>query len=559
MTELTPATRSSPREPSIARRHYVLAALMLAAVYTAYLVLVSPQREFPLSDDWAYYQMVQHLLKTGVFQMSQWASTSLVVQTYLAGGLAVLTGGFSFTSARLLTLLTSYIGCVALYDLLLQLSISRRGAMLGALALAVNPLYIYLSYTFMSDVYFVTLLTLSLTCYVRGIKRDASGWLVLGSVLAAAAFLTRQIGLAIPAGVLLALWAKDRRFHWKLLLAAGVIPALVIVGYTLWLRFIHGLTWTLELNIVYGTTSFLREPAALPTIVLRLMFVMIYVGLFALPIIIAQFFSRSMSREQRRQQLRVYGVWLAVLSTLVVILLLTTGQIMPYLSNGINRAGFGPLSLEGHKAQLMPDWIFWLVTFLAPIVGAAQGAWWTDAVLHLRRESKLPSAPILLSSLLMLLLTLTTYWFWDEYLLVFIPLAIYLAARACEISSRGMAIGAVISVGLFIFGVIGVGENLAWNTARWQVGQKLIAEGVPPETINGGFEWVGWYEFETALPQALAQGKWADQFAWASLTPDRYVLAFEAIPGYRVVDTVPYETPLLGHTGDVYVLTKDTP
>ena len=112
---------------------------------------------------------------------------------------------------------------------------------------------------------------------------------------------------------------------------------------------------------------------------------------------------------------------------------------------------------------------------------------------------------------------------------------------------------------MLVYGVIEIGDNLAWNTARWQSGQKLIAQGVPPETINGGFEWVGWYEFETALPQALAQGKWSDQFAWTSLTPDRYVLAFEALPGYRIFDHVPYQAPLVGHTGDVYVLENITP
>ena len=203
------------RDQFYRRRHYLGAAAALVVVYVIFMGLVSPQREFPLNDDWAYYQMLQHLLKTGEFQMSQWAATALVFQTYLAGGLAALTGGFSFTGARLLTLLVSYLGCLALYDLLLQLSISRRGALLGALALAVNPLYIF-DYTFMSDVYFLTLSMLSLAFYVRGVQRGAGWPLLLGSLLAVAAFLTRQIGVALPAGALLALWLKDRHFRWKL-------------------------------------------------------------------------------------------------------------------------------------------------------------------------------------------------------------------------------------------------------------------------------------------------------------------------------------------------------
>jgi hypothetical protein len=180
-------------------------------------------------------------------------------------------------------------------------------------------------------------------------------------------------------------------------------------------------------------------------------------------------------------------------------------------------------------------------------------------LLHLRRESKLPAAPVVWTSLLMLVLTLTTYWFWDEYLLVFVPLSIFLALRAGEIVQRGFVLGGLVCAALLLYGVIEIGGNLSWNAARWQAGQKLIAQGVSPETIDGGFEWTGWYEFETTLPQALAQGQWSDQFAWASLTPDRYILAFEALPGYRVVDRVPYHAPLLGYTGDVYVLERETP
>src|SRR5512140_4028776 len=90
------------------QRHYWVAVTALAVVYVIFIAFISPQREFPLNDDWAYYQMLRPLLRTGEFQMSQWAATALVFQTYLAGGLAVFTGGFSFTSARLLTLLISY-------------------------------------------------------------------------------------------------------------------------------------------------------------------------------------------------------------------------------------------------------------------------------------------------------------------------------------------------------------------------------------------------------------------------------------------------------------------
>ena len=223
-------------------------------------------------------------------------------------------------------------------------------------------------------------------------------------------------------------------------MCSGLIPLVVMGLYAFWLIFIHQLTWTLQMNIVYGTTSFLRQPELIPIILLRVLLLMIYAGMFSLPVIAAQCLSRSFWSGRGKSFVRWYGVWLVLLGTLVILLWVTSGQTMPYLSNGINRAGIGPLSLMGHKPQVTPDWVFWLVTFIAPFVGAAQGAWWTDILLHLRRENRLPSAPLLWVSLMMLLLTLTTYWFWDEYLLVFIPLSIYFALRAGEIAPRSIGL-----------------------------------------------------------------------------------------------------------------------
>jgi len=56
------------RDQFLQKRHYLGAATAVAVVYVIFIGLISPQREFPLNDDWAYYQMLQHLLKTGDFR-----------------------------------------------------------------------------------------------------------------------------------------------------------------------------------------------------------------------------------------------------------------------------------------------------------------------------------------------------------------------------------------------------------------------------------------------------------------------------------------------------------
>lgn len=166
------------QEPNAIDRHlairdYVLAALPLAAIYVVYVLVVSPRHEFPLMDDWAYAQTVRHLLDTGQLRISEWASTTLIFQVYWGALFARLFGGFSFTALRWSTFVFSFITSLALYALLRQLDLGAAAAWLGSLTLVVNPIFVYLSYTFMSDVFYIGLMLLSLAFYVRGIRRDA--------------------------------------------------------------------------------------------------------------------------------------------------------------------------------------------------------------------------------------------------------------------------------------------------------------------------------------------------------------------------------------------------
>ncbi len=107
--------------------------------------------------------------------------------------------------------------------------------------------------------------------------------------------------------------------------------------------------------------------------------------------------------------------------------------------------------------------------------------------------------------------------------------------------------------------LIEMGDHMAWNEARWQAGEKLVAQGILPGQIDGGMEWLGWHEFETALPRAIAAGKEKELWAWENVTPHLYWLAFEPIEGYSVIDRVEYHTPLIGRVGYVYILTKGQP
>jgi hypothetical protein len=143
---------------------------------------------------------------------------------------------------------------------------------------------------------------------------------------------------------------------------------------------------------------------------------------------------------------------------------------------------------------------------------------------------------------------------WDEYLIVFIPTGLYLALRLRPITRYGGVVGISVCALMLVYGLREMADYMAWNSARWSAGRALVAQGVPPEAIDGGFEWIGWYEFESALPVAIANGRRSDLFAWTTVNRHAYRLAFSPVAGYDVIGWVPYRGSLLDPGGQIYIL-----
>jgi len=246
-------------------------------------------------------------------------------------------------------------------------------------------------------------------------------------------------------------------------------------------------------------------------------------------------------------------IWVPIMAVIVIGVPLATGKPMPYLSNVINVKGIGSLTLLGDKPPLTSTWVFWMVTIATPFVGAAQAAVWTDAIRRLRADGAAAIVP--LAGCLMAVLTFLIVILWDEYLIVFIPAAMFLTLRLAPITRAGLVSAAAVCVAMFLYGAAEMADYMAWNRARWSAANALVAEGIPPEEIAGGLEWVGWHEFERTLPIARQQGLGRDLLGWMKVTPDRVFLSFSPIDGYRIRSTVPYES-WLGGRRQLFVLER---
>ena len=112
-----------------------------------------------------------------------------------------------------------------MYGLMRQLGARQAVALFATWMVGANPVYVCLSYTFMTDVPFISLLILWTLLLIHGMVRDRDGAIWLGLGAAFVSVFIRQIGLAVFLGFVVAypFWrGPGRRWFVQALLPAAL-------------------------------------------------------------------------------------------------------------------------------------------------------------------------------------------------------------------------------------------------------------------------------------------------------------------------------------------------
>ncbi len=222
----------------------------MSAFWLMAILMVDPRGEFPIWDDWVYARAVREMLAGHGYAPIDWMQANLFSQVVWGAGFATVFGD-SVTVLRLSTLVLGLLGGFALYALVRAAGGGRGVALLAALTLLFNPLYLMLSFTFMTDVPFLAMQTgaialIAIGALQRSRLRSALGWL-----LGIAALLCRQIAACIPISFLAEALVR-RPWSWRrVALASGSIVAFGVVQYlfTTWLSAIGRLPSFLNLQV----------------------------------------------------------------------------------------------------------------------------------------------------------------------------------------------------------------------------------------------------------------------------------------------------------------------
>jgi hypothetical protein len=472
---------------------------------------IRPVVEMGLCDDWSYIRTAQILAQTGHIVYNGWASPLLGWQLFL-GALFVKLFGFSFTIVR-----ASIFPVAMAVVFLLQRSMVRAGirewnAALGTLAVVLSPLFLPLTFSFMTDIAGLFGIVLCLYACLRALQADtdraALAWICFAAISNTIFGTARQLAwLGVLVMVPSTLWLLRRRPHFLL---AGSILYLGCVAFIFAsVHWFHQQPYSVPENPFFEHVS----SHTLISFGRNMVHAIMDAGLFVLPILVI--FIPELRRGNRRSTIFfVIGSSVFVLFCLIQVYRhWLMYWLTPYLGNYITVYGLmEDGAVHGRKivlslglrlvvtALIFASMLSFFAFLLAgrkkpdpPFDPAPQLSWY---------QLNIVIVPFTLAYIGLLLprAAFSGYLFFDRYLLVITPMALILILRFYQERVRpNVPVFALVPIALFAaFGIAGTHDIFSLYRARLAVVNELRAAGVPPTEIDAGFEYDGWTQINLA-------------------------------------------------------------
>lgn len=518
--------------------------ILLVAAQAVCTIVVDPRGNFPLNDDWAYARSVIWLVHDHTLRLSDWIAMNLLPQTLL-GSAAAAVFGDSFTVLRGLTQCVALLTSLAAVSFFTACGLDRPRAFFAALTLVCLPWWQALANSYMTDIYSLLFCLAAGYFLVRQLVTPRRAFLLLGTVFSAIAMLERQTCLVIPVAFAVA-WLPfngiRRGRNWAIallpllaaLLAAGVYqwyllagPGVPVAQSRLFTRLMHR---ALELlSFRNGAPGhFVRSIAGMFG----------YLGLFLVvpALLVFPGFNRRLK-------------WITGgLAVLVYAATWYLNWLPPYRINHIlGAAGIGPFTLGDGLDMSSPLHAahtgFWYLVGAAAAVGTALCGvtlWRTPRRFKRQAPKRRPVLVFLAAVIVFYLAPFTVTYYFDRYLLFVFPFALtwmFLVMDPRRPTARVWLVAVALVLGVGVVGALGVHDYFAWQRARWAaIHYAEDTVGATPRTLDGGFEYNGYYNFEKRKQLKQRAGK---HFWWVD--DDSYLVAFREKSGYRIVKAVPVD------------------
>jgi hypothetical protein len=552
----------SPSYGSALARRSVFHLMALVVIFIGSVAFVGVSGDFPLRDDWSFAIATRTLVATHIWMPHGWSSMTLISNALWAAPICAASP-CGFDDLRLTTLLASLVLFSATFFLVRLNGKGTALPLLAAFLVAFNPIAYALSFTFMTDILFSALLTISALLFIASLERDSPTLAALATAAALAATFSRQLGLCVPLAYFLTRLLQTG--DWRRKLVPALLPLLICAAslwlYNVWLR------ETGKAPPFYNKpTDFSLDPLhILRQISVNPIVALLYLGLFSLPMLLLT--RRPTVVPNAHRWLSRVPLAAATGAAFVAIVAMVIRQrIMPLGHDVIVQQGIGPLALRDATVLELPNVpplssTFWIAVTLLSLYGMFELAYRVaihavNLVSTWRQKGVGPSeAPALFAAIAILayLAPVMAITMFDRYLVPLLPLTLFFLTNVSAPASferHRVLAAATLCLASAVFTVLAMHDYMGWNRARWAAIADLEKAGVAgPANLDGGFEYNGLFSYSPSYKPSNEKSFW-----WVD--KDDYQIAFGPIAGLKIVREYPYETLLPPATRSILVLSK---
>ncbi len=486
---------------------------LLCALLLAFCTLAAyPFVEMGQCDDFSYVRSAKTLAETGHIVYYGWASAMLGWQLAL-GALFIKIFGFSFTAAYASVLLVALATAFLLQRIFVLLGLRESNATFATLTLVLSPLFIALSFSFMSDIPGLFAIVVCLYLCLRAVETPlpsrTAAWLIAASISSALLGTVRQTSwLGLFVMVPSAWWlVRKRRTPVIALAVIWFLSTGFVFGCLYW--FHKQMYSTVEtISVVQTDPNHLFSGAVLAVCVV------LEAAFFLAPILVA-FIIPFFKRDKRLVYIGLAGVIITCSYYLIHPQSYWLGVVLAPALNfpGNYVTSRGNLLLPDigiRPVVLQPN-----VRFIIAVVCYFAAFAFSVVVITRNRYASPPPlenqpSPLSLRQIVTLLVPFSLAYcaflsfrifsgvMFDRYLL---PLFMVLAAAAMRfyqdrVNPRLPRISYAV---LFLFAAYAIAathDEFAANRARLAATRQIQAAGLPRTAFYGGFPYDGWTQID---------------------------------------------------------------
>src|ERR1700722_7376455 len=222
--------------------------------YVFALWILHPLTDAPVVDSWLYGSAVRRFLRTGEMRFAGYTQAMPVAQVFYGVGWSRAFGGNSVSLEISVVLLAVLCGLM-FHALAIKCGASRWQALAATGLLICNPCFTFLSFSFMTEIPFLTVMVATHLAFAQAEGRREVLWLWLTALMAVTGFLVRPFGAMAIVGCVGAMLLFDARVpranrwdrvRWIKTLTPFAAAFAICAGLWIWLTVLSPKPWDLQ-------------------------------------------------------------------------------------------------------------------------------------------------------------------------------------------------------------------------------------------------------------------------------------------------------------------------